>query len=240
MTSSSSPSSSSSLPLSLSSVSAYVLLLLLLILGGWKWIERRQPVLNGRRGVSLSCQSPPKNTNTKFSHFLLAAGQPYCAMSLFTLVPAVLLALFAVLPSIQPNTLAYGSALTTTVQAHERSCFYAWVDKEGEKVGFYFAVSSPCLVQLRWPSYLYWCSDTVSSLGTIWRVLRHRLGHHRSERYHLARRRARPPGRLHLHRPKRRRVLVLLLVSCRTHQMDDMLNLLCGTVTICPLSRKSS
>ena len=35
-----------------------------------------------------------------------------------------------------------GSALTTTISAHERSCFYAWVDKVGEKVGFYFAVSS--------------------------------------------------------------------------------------------------
>ncbi|PWN87801.1 hypothetical protein FA10DRAFT_244746 [Acaromyces ingoldii] len=25
---------------------------------------------------------------------------------------------------------------------HEKSCFYAWVDKSGEKVGFYFAVQS--------------------------------------------------------------------------------------------------
>jgi hypothetical protein len=36
---------------------------------------------------------------------------------------------------------AAGSALTTTIAAHERSCFYAYVDKVGEKVGFYFAVS---------------------------------------------------------------------------------------------------
>jgi len=34
------------------------------------------------------------------------------------------------------------SALTTTIPAHERSCFYAWVDKAGEKVGFYFAVQA--------------------------------------------------------------------------------------------------
>lgn len=36
------------------------------------------------------------------------------------------------------------SALTTTISAHDRSCFYAWVDEVGEKVGFYFAVS--CLL----------------------------------------------------------------------------------------------
>lgn len=30
--------------------------------------------------------------------------------------------------------------MTTTISAHDRSCFYAWVDKVGEKVGFYFAV----------------------------------------------------------------------------------------------------
>jgi hypothetical protein len=35
-----------------------------------------------------------------------------------------------------------GAALTTRIAAHERSCFYAWVDKAGEKVGFYFAVQS--------------------------------------------------------------------------------------------------
>lgn len=35
-----------------------------------------------------------------------------------------------------------GAALTTNVEPHQRACFYAWVDKEGEKVGFYFAVQS--------------------------------------------------------------------------------------------------
>ncbi|PWN50710.1 hypothetical protein IE53DRAFT_82068 [Violaceomyces palustris] len=34
------------------------------------------------------------------------------------------------------------AALTTLLEPHEKSCFYAWVDKAGEKVGFYFAVQS--------------------------------------------------------------------------------------------------
>ncbi|KAG9100450.1 hypothetical protein FS749_015317 [Ceratobasidium sp. UAMH 11750] len=32
------------------------------------------------------------------------------------------------------------SALTTTVPPSQRLCFFADVDKEGEKIGFYFAV----------------------------------------------------------------------------------------------------
>ncbi|TIA85155.1 hypothetical protein E3P99_04060 [Wallemia hederae] len=39
-------------------------------------------------------------------------------------------------------TIVYSSALTTTIEAAERSCFYANVDKRGEKIGFYFAVQS--------------------------------------------------------------------------------------------------
>jgi len=34
------------------------------------------------------------------------------------------------------------SALTTAISANERLCFYADVDKAGEKIGFYFAVQS--------------------------------------------------------------------------------------------------
>ncbi|KAG6916617.1 hypothetical protein DXG01_006113 [Tephrocybe rancida] len=37
---------------------------------------------------------------------------------------------------------AYGAALTTLLGANERLCFYADVDKAGEKIGFYFAVQS--------------------------------------------------------------------------------------------------
>ena len=39
-------------------------------------------------------------------------------------------------------TPASSAALTTLVEPHERSCYYAWVDAAGEKVGFYFAVQS--------------------------------------------------------------------------------------------------
>ncbi|KAJ7076015.1 emp24/gp25L/p24 family/GOLD-domain-containing protein [Mycena belliarum] len=37
---------------------------------------------------------------------------------------------------------ARASALTTAIGANERLCFYADVDKAGEKIGFYFAVQS--------------------------------------------------------------------------------------------------
>lgn len=39
-------------------------------------------------------------------------------------------------------SIANGSALTTVIGANERSCFFAEVDKAGEKIGFYFAVQS--------------------------------------------------------------------------------------------------
>ncbi|ETS62318.1 hypothetical protein PaG_03397 [Moesziomyces aphidis] len=48
-----------------------------------------------------------------------------CALFLLSLTPSV-----------------SGAALTTLVEPNERSCFYAWVDAAGEKVGFYFAVQS--------------------------------------------------------------------------------------------------
>ncbi|GAA5872663.1 hypothetical protein JCM16303_004596 [Sporobolomyces ruberrimus] len=42
------------------------------------------------------------------------------------------------------------SALTTTINANERTCFYALVDKVGEKVGFYFAVQSGGSFDIDW------------------------------------------------------------------------------------------
>ncbi|PWN97979.1 hypothetical protein FA09DRAFT_330137 [Tilletiopsis washingtonensis] len=54
-------------------------------------------------------------------------------LHVMTLLPLLFLAL---LPCI------HGAALTTVLAPQERSCFYAWVDKAGEKVGFYFAVQS--------------------------------------------------------------------------------------------------
>lgn len=58
--------------------------------------------------------------------------------SAFFLLPALLL--ITILSSLIPTTQA--AALTTILAGHEKSCFYAWVDKAGEKVGFYFAVQS--------------------------------------------------------------------------------------------------
>ncbi|EGG10262.1 uncharacterized protein MELLADRAFT_29269, partial [Melampsora larici-populina 98AG31] len=42
------------------------------------------------------------------------------------------------------------SALTTNVAIGERLCFYAWVDKLHEKVGFYFAVQSGGAFDIDW------------------------------------------------------------------------------------------
>ncbi|KAH9817995.1 emp24/gp25L/p24 family/GOLD-domain-containing protein [Melampsora americana] len=42
------------------------------------------------------------------------------------------------------------SALTTNIIAGERLCFYAWVDKLHEKVGFYFAVQSGGAFDIDW------------------------------------------------------------------------------------------
>jgi len=55
------------------------------------------------------------------------------------MLPLGLLALAAF--SLFP-TVVRGSALTTAIGANERLCFYADVDKAGEKIGFYFAVQS--------------------------------------------------------------------------------------------------
>lgn len=42
------------------------------------------------------------------------------------------------------------SALSTVVAAGEKLCFYAWVDKPQEKVGFYFAVQSGGSFEIDW------------------------------------------------------------------------------------------
>ena len=52
-------------------------------------------------------------------------------------------------------SLVASSALTTTIGANERTCFYALVDKAGEKVGFYFAVSCQATGQVQVRSRLW-------------------------------------------------------------------------------------
>ena len=61
---------------------------------------------------------------------------------------SLLCCLIAALVLTGSNNRVAGSALTTTISAHDRSCFYAWVDKAGEKVGFYFAVSGSLSLSL--------------------------------------------------------------------------------------------
>ncbi|SNX83970.1 related to ERP2 - p24 protein involved in membrane trafficking [Melanopsichium pennsylvanicum] len=58
--------------------------------------------------------------------------------STFTLIFSTIL---LVVLTLAPSCVS-AAALTTLVEPHERSCFYAWVDAAGEKVGFYFAVQS--------------------------------------------------------------------------------------------------
>ncbi|KAF5350935.1 hypothetical protein D9758_010479 [Tetrapyrgos nigripes] len=50
--------------------------------------------------------------------------------------------IFSLLFLLRLSLLVRGSALTTAISANERLCFYADVDKAGEKIGFYFAVQS--------------------------------------------------------------------------------------------------
>jgi hypothetical protein len=44
----------------------------------------------------------------------------------------------------------HATALTYSVAAHERACFYTWTDVPKKKLGFYFAVriASPCFALL--------------------------------------------------------------------------------------------
>ncbi|EFP81444.2 hypothetical protein PGT21_033038 [Puccinia graminis f. sp. tritici] len=66
--------------------------------------------------------------------------------SISTYVSCVLLVLISSLgrPAVE------ASALTTTVAPGEKLCFYAWVDKPKEKVGFYFAVQSGGSFDIDW------------------------------------------------------------------------------------------
>ncbi|CDU22288.1 related to ERP2-p24 protein involved in membrane trafficking [Sporisorium scitamineum] len=63
---------------------------------------------------------------------------PRLSAAAASLLSTLLLLTFALL---HPTPVS-GAALTTLIEPHERSCFYAWVDTAGEKVGFYFAVQS--------------------------------------------------------------------------------------------------
>ncbi|KAH9457647.1 hypothetical protein MJO28_004720 [Puccinia striiformis f. sp. tritici] len=66
--------------------------------------------------------------------------------SISTYVSCLLLAILSFLG----RSSVEGSALTTTVAAGEKLCFYVWVDKPKEKVGFYFAVQSGGSFDIDW------------------------------------------------------------------------------------------
>lgn len=60
-------------------------------------------------------------------------------MRSFSATSAVLVALMAILTF--SSTKVDATALTYNVAAHERACFYTWVDAPKKKLAFYFAVS---------------------------------------------------------------------------------------------------
>merc|ERR1711939_749609 len=70
-------------------------------------------------------------------------------MGTTTMVVSTALLLGALLVLLRART-SSASALTTTVPANERACFYANVDKAGEKIGFYFAVQSGGSFDIDW------------------------------------------------------------------------------------------
>ncbi|KAG0331123.1 hypothetical protein BG000_011185 [Podila horticola] len=61
-------------------------------------------------------------------------------MRSFSATSAVLVALMAILTF--SSTKVDATALTYNVAAHERACFYTWVDSPKKKLAFYFAVQS--------------------------------------------------------------------------------------------------
>ncbi|KAG0028761.1 hypothetical protein BGZ81_004446 [Podila clonocystis] len=61
-------------------------------------------------------------------------------MRSFSATSAVLVALMAILSF--SSTKVDATALTYNVAAHERACFYTWVDAPKKKLAFYFAVQS--------------------------------------------------------------------------------------------------
>ncbi|KAF9430140.1 hypothetical protein BGZ94_008167 [Podila epigama] len=55
---------------------------------------------------------------------------------------SILVGLMAILAFLSATKTVDATALTYNVAAHERSCFYAWVDTPKKKLAFYFAVQS--------------------------------------------------------------------------------------------------
>jgi len=82
------------------------------------------------RHVSKRRELPVSSTKMTFAARSFAARS--FAASLSALIAAIVL--FS-------GKTVDATALTYKIDANERACFYAWVDKVGEKIAFYFAVS---------------------------------------------------------------------------------------------------
>lgn len=65
-------------------------------------------------------------------------GEPSTSLTMAWLLPLPLLSFFLLFLT----TRVHGSALTTAISPNERLCFYADVDKAGEKIGVRFTVPS--------------------------------------------------------------------------------------------------
>jgi len=86
----------------------------------------------------LTLTSTPSGTQILCSHFAMV-------LRLTDVVFLLSLVSFLTFPcSVRP------SALTTTVAPNERLCFYADVDKPGEKIGLYFAVQAGGTFDIDW------------------------------------------------------------------------------------------
>lgn len=116
-------------------------------------------------------------------------------------------ALVVLLASVLLPLAVRGSALTTAIGPNERLCFYADVDKAGEKIGV-----RPLLI-----SYSLSFSANVSVLHVVllcrpvrW-LLRDRLRGLRPRLEGYSHWHGRAPGRFRAHRQHRRRVRLLLL-----------------------------
>ncbi|TFK27102.1 ER-to-golgi transporter [Coprinopsis marcescibilis] len=58
--------------------------------------------------------------------------------------------LFSFLWSLYAASLVKGASLTTTISPNERLCFFSDVEKQGQKIGFYFAVQSGGSFDIDW------------------------------------------------------------------------------------------
>lgn len=110
---------------------------------------------------------------------------------------------------------ASATALTYKVEANERACFYAWVDKVGEKVAFYFAVlpspiSLPSIMHTHTYIYIHLIHEASGlRAGPSRRLLRYRLRSQGSATESYPGRDKRTTRRFRIYSTAIRRILIL-------------------------------